>query len=299
MSIAEQKEVFQTILVGIPDDATRNGLSAEFDELEQKHSSAAGTEKAPIEARLIQLGKDAAITAQGSAQRTESYNALIILIVFLCFGSVWAYFAGIGAERYTVIEATRPILVFTLIIAMLGFGGALIFRALFTNETPSQFQDRFRLAREVFLVYSGIFGTIIGFYFGAASGEAAAKPPSLAIPSIQSDGLVTAKIEGGSSPFTGTIKLMGKDELSLVAAGDKLSIQLTPDKDCPAGAKIMVKDSNSRAADRTITQTATELVSLGWKGCAGQATEGAGGTGNVANNSTVVAVDGTNANNQQ
>ena len=47
------------------------------------------------------------------------------------------------------------------------FGGALLFGALFSSEGGQELTDRFRHAREIFLVFSGIFGTVVGFYFGA------------------------------------------------------------------------------------------------------------------------------------
>lgn len=294
-----RRGVFQTISAGIARESARNSLIEAFDALAAQLEDPAVTDKAPIEAQLAQLERDAAVMARGCDDWSPLFYLFLGFVVLLCFGSLWAYFGAIGASQYTRIEATRPILVFTLIIAMLGFGGTLIFRSLFSTESTESFQQRFRLAREIFLVYSGIFGTIIGFYFGAASGEAAANPPSLAVPALR-DGLMTVQVNGGTSPFTGVIRLRGdnQEDQPLAVSGNTLTIQLDQAHDCPAGAQIRAEDSDSRIARRTIDQTAVDLRSSGWTGCteeaaAEQANDAAtniGGDANAASGATTPPV---------
>ena len=122
---------------------------------------------------------------------------LIGLAIILYVASLWLYFYGIGADRYDTIESTRPVLVFTLIVAMLGYGGVLIFRSLFAPD--DDLGKRFAHAREIFLIFSGIFGTIIGFYFGAAD-EDTSTPPSLSEPAYE-NGRISVEVRGGVAPF--------------------------------------------------------------------------------------------------
>jgi hypothetical protein len=283
MDVAAERQVFNVIVAGVP-EPTRQRLEEQYTGLEQQHADPAVIDKKPIEARMAALLRAAALTSQAQPGDARPLYILIGVVIFLSFLTLWAYFWGIGPERYVLIETTRPVLVFTLIIAMLGFGGTLIFRSLFSRDPIDDFHQRFRLAREIFLVYSGIFGTIIGFYFGAASGEtASADPPSLSALVVQADGRVAAEIQGGAGPFNGTIRLVGaEDDLSLVVSDRHISIQLTPGEDCPAGAVLSVRDERSRTASLTVDQTAQSLLNRGWTGCRDEAAGEAGGD-NVAN----------------
>jgi hypothetical protein len=300
MATDERQELFDTIRDGISDRKIRNAMSEEFRTLRKGLATALPADRPQIEARIVQLEKDTAIAARRPADAALYFYLVIALVVLSCFASLWAYFRGIGPDKYVLIEATRPVLVFTLIIAMLGFGGTLILRALFTQEPATDFEKRFRLAREVFLVYSGIFGTIIGFYFGAASGEAAAGQISLSAPFVREGGVVELSVEGGSPPFSGTIRLRGEDlDRSMVASNENLSIRLNPAQDCPAGALVKVTDGRGRATQRTIEQTALSFIPLRWAGCSDEVASdfrsADSNTANALDNAVVAAVPGNAA----
>jgi hypothetical protein len=193
---------------------------------------------------------------------------LIGLAILLYVASLWLYFYGIGAGRYDTIESTRPVLVFTLIVAMLGFGGVLIFRSLFAPD--DDLGKRFAHAREIFLIFSGIFGTIIGFYFGAAD-EDNATPPSLSEP-IYESGRITVEIDGGVAPFISLLTIESRPEYSQVRQGDlrALSFAVAP---CPTDASITVVDGEGNRDQAEIT-------------CPAEAAGSAAPVTNVAANST-------------
>jgi len=92
------------------------------------------------------------------------------------------------------IESVRPILVIAAIISTIVFGGTLIVASLFSAE--GSFDERFRRAREVFLVFSGIFGTVFGFYFGAGESK-----QQLIFDAIRNNNTVTAYASGGTPPY--------------------------------------------------------------------------------------------------
>lgn len=273
MDMTVERAKFESVLAEVPDHRVRAGLLEQFEELAAKHDAAQDpVSKACVESTLAQLHRAATVAMRARRDMSGYFYTLIGVVIFLCFFSLWAYFWGIGAQRYTQIDATRPVLVFTLIIAMLGFGGTLIFQALYSSEAPDEATKRFRLAREIFLVYTGIFGTIIGFYFGAASGETVTEPPTLAAPTIQSDGLVLVNVSKGSSPYSGSIRLVGETEdRTLAASGARLTVQLTPRQDCPAAARITARDKDARTAEITVAQTAADLLTQGWEGCRARA----------------------------
>lgn len=269
MDMTAERAKFESVLAEVPDPRVRAGLLEQFEELAAGHGAATDpVSRACIESTLSQLHRAATVAMRARRDMSGYFYSVIGVVIFFCFFSLWAYFWGIGAERYTQIDATRPVLVFTLIIAMLGFGGTLIFQALYSSEAPDEATKRFRLAREIFLVYSGIFGTIIGFYFGAASGEAPSDPPTLSAATIQADGLVAINVDKGASPYSGTIRLVGEaEDRALAASGARLIIQLDLARDCPAGAKVTARDSAARTAELTVNQTAAALAALGWRGC--------------------------------
>jgi hypothetical protein len=178
---------------------------------------------------------------------------LIGLAIVLYVASLWLYFYGIGADRYDTIESTRPVLVFTLIVAMLGYGGVLIFRSLFAPD--DDLGKRFAGAREIFLIFSGIFGTIIGFYFGAAD-EQTATPPSLSEP-IYENGRISVEVAGGVAPFISLLTIESRPDDSQVRQGDLRALSFEVGH-CPTDASITVVDGDGNRDQAEITCPAEE-----------------------------------------
>lgn len=178
---------------------------------------------------------------------TPKYTLILSGIVALGYIGLVLYILWDLHGTYSV-ESTRLLLVLTLTIAMFGFGGLLIIRALFVEKEPDKFTDRFRLAREIFLVFSGIFGTIIGFYFGTSETEDKGASPAVEI--AYTDGQVTAAVTGGAEPFIGIITK--KDEAGgemMTASQRTLTYSATP---CPEGASVLVVDGRGRRAEGSV-----------------------------------------------
>ena len=270
------------IIARVPTESARARLADELKILISRWNAPTATaeEKSAVEARLAQLRRDAEIAAQVSLWSTWSF-ALVGAVLVAFVGGIFLYLRGMLPQPYWTIEATRPVIVFTLLLAVMGFGGLLIARALFSNEADERLQNRFRLAREVFLVYSSVFGTVIGFYFGASSGTAV-EPPTVAGITVGSDGTVVAIVSKGRAPFTGRIRLMSGDDLALAPAAieNQLSVHLNPTRDCPAGATVTVTDGDRHQAERKVEENATLLLQRGWAACAGQAGSGGNASGN-------------------
>jgi hypothetical protein len=196
---------------------------------------------------------------------------LLALAIVLCFATMWAYFWGLGPQRYSTIEATRPVLVFTLIVAMLGFGGLMIFRA-FDKDVD---KESFAHAREIFLVFAGIFGTIIGFYFGAADQENGT-PPSLSEP-VYDAGRISVEVAGGVAPFISLLTIESRPDDSQVRQGELRALSFEVGQ-CPADASITVVDGDGNRDQAEIT-------------CPIEEPEAAGPAANTATN-TVNAAEG-------
>ena len=292
MSIDEQVKQITETIKSVPTRAAQQRLAGELGLLTSRYNDATATpeQKAAAEARLEQLCRDAEIATQVSLWSTFSM-ILVGLVLFLFFGGIFLYLNGMRPIPYWTIEATRPIIVYTLIVAMLGFGGLFMVRALFSDEDDATMQNRFRYAREVFLIFSGVFSTVIGFYFGTGTGTdgPAAGPPVLAAAILGQDGLVSVTVSKGRAPYQGTIRLVGEEEdRSLAAVGNVLSVPLNKATDCPAGARINVRDADSRAVNQTIAQTAEQLLAQQWEGCRRRGTT----QGNVPSNGNSVNATG-------
>lgn len=161
-----------------------------------------------------------------------------IIILLVAFGGV-AYFMGayiwkVDISELRTIEGSRPILTITAVLATIAFGGGLVFAALFSNE--GAFENRFRMAREIFLVFSGVFATVVGFHFGkpdtprsdfSNTVEQSKQPSKVAVLETiasEKDGKLVFAIKGGTPPFEVTGKL---DDTAIGAKGaSPLSIDL-------------------------------------------------------------------------
>lgn len=178
---------------------------------------------------------------------------LIGLSIFLWF--VYQYLQMLPiAQRFT-IEGTRLILVLTLIVSMLGFGGLMIARALYGSGNAEDLNTRYRLAREVFLVFAGTFGTVTGFYFGSA-GTNAGPVAALSVKSSFADGKVAVAIEGGTAPFIGLLTADGQAAGTSISSNDRAISFAVGDGGCPDKAKITVVDGRGQQSETVLACTA-------------------------------------------
>ncbi|HEX9947204.1 MAG TPA: hypothetical protein VGA98_06655 [Allosphingosinicella sp.] len=290
IDVVREREEALKCIARISTAAARARLTSELDDLVARYEKAQSAEQVELATRIMQLKRDAEIAASVNLWSRWSI-ALVMLVVALYFGGIFAYMAGLGSERYASIEATRPILVFTLIVAMLSFGGLLIIRALFSSEGDEAFQNRFRHAREIFLVFAGIFGTIIGFYFGAADKDSAADIPSVEV-TAAAGRRIEATVEGGHAPFTATLTLPNNGgSVPMSGEGRSLSTILTAAQ-CPAEATLVLFDARSRRSEDKIDLDAAALQRLGWD-C--PVSPGGGGDNVTANEAAGDAADPANA----
>ena len=119
--------------------------------------------------------------------------------VFLAVIAFLTYYVRIaGFQGLSSIEGTRPLLVVTAIVSTIAFGGALLVGSLFSAE--GTVEDRFRRAREVFLVFSGIFGTVVGFYFGSSDPKAG----GITLDAFFEEATLVGYVAGGSPPYSVT-----------------------------------------------------------------------------------------------
>lgn len=128
--------------------------------------------------------------------------ALASVLVLFVVGVVM-FTGAVGWKTLVTVEGTRPILTLAAIIATLTYGGGLIFSALFSSE--GKFDERFRMAREIFLVFSGVFATIVGFHFGKQDNpnpDDTAAALQLEVKRGDKPGELSLSVLGGTPPYT-------------------------------------------------------------------------------------------------
>lgn len=196
------------------------------------------------------------------SEKWWSYVGMAVLaIVFIALGwFIYLYGTSVGLSRLATIEGTRPLLVIAAITSTIAFGGALLLGSLFSSE--GKFEDRFRHAREIFLVFSGIFGTVIGFYFGASDSIG----PQLSVSATLEGATLVAYVAGGTPPYKVTAtygpKECSKTEESKqgwvrFTFSDKTKVNLV-------GAKVSAIDSKALQGEFSLAKTKDDLSKEGW-----------------------------------
>jgi hypothetical protein len=284
MDISAERTKFEAAL-GLVPESLRASIKARFDTAVQKYQNAAAgaADKEDLAIEIVGIRRDveAAGAGDGEAREWSDFSKWAIgAAVFGIFLMFFLYFRYLPADKYASIEGTRPILVFTLIISMLAFGGLMIAAALYgRRRTVEDLQNRFRLAREIFLVFSGIFGTIIGFYFGAADDHSVSGAPKVEV--AFAEGQLTAAVTEGAEPFIGIITL--KDETGGVLMTSNKRLLTYKIAHCPDGASVAVVDGRGQRTEAKVDCNA--------------ASEEGGATDNAAtgtNNATVPTDNGAN-----
>ncbi len=187
---------------------------------------------------------------------------MAFLALFFCALALflYKYATGIGYVKLGTIEGTRPLLVVAAIMSTIAFGGALLIGSLFSSD--GTFEERFRHAREIFLVFSGVFGTVIGFYFGAGETKGA----GLIVSADVQESAIVAYATGGTPPYKVTITYGPKN---LTKTEDTKSgwvrFQFDKAKDNIVQTLISATDSKAAQTSVPVPLDPEVLRTAGWK----------------------------------
>jgi hypothetical protein len=264
---ADQRRTEMNDLLGrIADEQVRLDLAKRFDAALAAWEQAATPEGKAAQEKTLDAVKAEAQAASGAGGGSRAPGRsggnmpggtqdgflskagfLLVVAVIVAAGAfVWVYFDEPGAKNFTSDGTVRPLLVLTLIIAMLGFGGLLIVRALFMPDSFDKVSERFRLAREIFLIFAGTFSTIVGFYFGSETDH----DDDSSAPTVMvgyGDGRVSATVSGGHEPFLGIFTRDGDDAGRTMTVDERLLSIASAG--CPAGASIVVVDGRGQRSE--------------------------------------------------
>lgn len=215
-------------------------------------------------ATLVANAKE--VVSDQVTKRTMGWKEKIGIVVLtvsasLVSGSLLWYVWVLGPEKLTSIDSIRPVLVFGLIISTITFGAALIIGALYSEG--ESLEARFRHAREIFLVFSGIFGTVIGFYFGAGESKGLQQPVMITA------NLVGTKLEGqvvgGTPPYKVTLTYGTETKnYPLRSTADRFEHVFDKANDDIQTIKVEVVDSKDQKDYWTKESKPEDLKAAGW-----------------------------------
>jgi hypothetical protein len=140
------------------------------------------------------------------------------LIFFVTIVFVWVIRSGISnVKDLADPDVARGLITFVIAVGTIAIAMMLALTAIVTRD----FDKRFAVGKEVLTILVGVLGTIVGFYYGAATkkdaGQPGANAPSAQISAapvkitpeqIQSGGKVTfsTTLSGGTPPYRYSVK---------------------------------------------------------------------------------------------
>lgn len=155
------------------------------------------------------------------SERKNAFTGLLNPVVLIPLIIIFGVFALIGAAIFGIdsgvlksmakLEFARGLITYLFAVVTIGTAVVLVVSAL-SSGTSEEIEKKFQRGKEVLSLLLGVFGTIVGFYFGSESqlggrAEAVALPrltPLMLSPSPARAGQdlrLTAAVVGGMPPY--------------------------------------------------------------------------------------------------
>ena len=157
------------------------------------------------------------------------------------------------------VDYARGVITFIFAVGTIGIALLLTLGALLGSHT----QEVFAKAKEILTVLIGVFGTILGFYFGTSSGEGAHKlsisPPTIEASADGKTYTILAYVSGGDSPFVYNINFDrdGPPSIKAKTSADgwiREVIDSTKIGTSPIGYTISITDAQKRAIEHEASE---------------------------------------------
>jgi hypothetical protein len=92
---------------------------------------------------------------------------MLLAIVLLIGASTLGLDKGLVLSKMGQVEFARGLITYLFAVVTIGTAVVLVVSALTTEETPAH-ERQFERGKEILALLLGVFGTIVGFYFGSA-----------------------------------------------------------------------------------------------------------------------------------
>jgi len=87
------------------------------------------------------------------------------IIGFVCVGLI-AWFIIAGGDIFSAPDKARALITFAVAIVTVAIALIMVLYVVFAAGQDPEFKDRFSSGKDVLMVFVGILGTIMGFYYG-------------------------------------------------------------------------------------------------------------------------------------
>lgn len=207
-----------------------------------------------------------AIAALGQSAPGFGIAALGLAFLFT-LGAVAVTVLKMGSPSWQTIAGGRAVLLMALTFGFITFGGALLITPLFAEGA---LEDRFRRSREIFLLFAGMFSTVVGFYFASATNPFLGSELLIAETFDTQKAELQVAVAGGKNPYAVEVEYGEKEAVkrkpvaSLDAAGT-VNFSFMKESEWPTPMTIKVKDSENAKNERRITLQKEELLAAGFK----------------------------------
>ncbi|NMG31885.1 hypothetical protein [Aromatoleum evansii] len=154
-------------------------------------------------------------------EKKSAFTGLLNPVVLIPLIIIFGVFALIGAAIFGIdsgvlgsmarLEFARGLITYLFAVVTIGTAVVLVVSAL-SSGTSEEIEKRFQRGKEVLSLLLGVFGTIVGFYFGSES-QIGSRAESAALPRLTpimlspaparagEDVRITAAVIGGIPPY--------------------------------------------------------------------------------------------------
>jgi hypothetical protein len=160
--------------------------------------------------------------------KITSRESYIFVIVMLGMIFVYIFARGNSLQGIWTVEYARGLITLTFSVGTMVIAVVLILTAVLRdpNDDEVRAEARFDRAKEVLTLLIGIFGTIVGFYFGSLHDGRQAQPTNSAIAALGGD------FRGDAAYLTGPV--FTNDNIALI-------------RESPAFTRLYLEDTNVTA----------------------------------------------------
>jgi hypothetical protein len=191
---------------------------------------------------------------------------MLLAIVLLIGATTLGLDKGLVLTKMGQVEFARGLITYLFAVVTIGTAVVLVVSALTSDESPAN-ERRFERGKEILSLLLGVFGTIVGFYFGS---EVAAKgqpgetivnvaPLRLSTGSVASsaDFTLTTYVSGGKAPYKYGVGF-DKDEIKAETPVDPngwITKTLSAPKvtaDRAALVRVVVEDADGHSTEASL-----------------------------------------------
>lgn len=197
---------------------------------------------------------------------------IVVSIILLIGASVIGFDRGGVLVSMGKSDFARGLITYLFALVTIGIAVALVLSALTGTEGADASDVRFQRGKEILSLLLGLFGTMVGFYFGSEA-SAAARSDQQALqlsaldvtpqPVSKESGKITVRavVKGGATPYRYAVvqRPGGTPDLSDIVRNDGWIVhEMTLNNADPMQVRVVVQDAAKRTVEQAVAIKFTE-----------------------------------------